>query len=83
MKLLFKQDIKKATDINKPQSVIAYFNGFSNGKKTKIQASSGLKVLPKHFNKSKITGIPYKSNDMNAYLEKIRSIFYDQVKKRH
>ena len=36
MKLLFKQDIRKATNLKKPQSIIAYFNGYRDGKQTKI-----------------------------------------------
>ena len=80
MKLLFKQDIKKNTDLNKPQSIIAYFNGNLNGRQTKIQTPTGHKVLAKHFNAGKVIPPHYAldRNEINASLKKMESCFYEE-----
>lgn len=80
MKLLFKQDIREATDISKPQSIIAYYNGKKNGKPTKIQTPTGYKVLPKHYSEGRVINT-YEKHDINASLKKMESIFHEEVKK--
>ncbi len=79
MKLLFKQDIRQATNLTKPQSIIAYFNGVKEGKPTKIQVSTGHKVLPKHFSEGRVFNT-YEKHDINASLKKMEGIFYEEVK---
>lgn len=79
MKLLFKQDIRKATDLSKPQSIIAYYNGKKNGKPTKIQASTGHKVLAKHFSEGRVINT-YEKHEINASLKEMEAIFYKEVK---
>ena len=79
MKLLFKQDIRKATDLSKPQSIIAYYNGKKNGKPTKIQASTGHKVLAKHFSEGRVINT-YEKHDINASLKEMEAIFHKEVK---
>lgn len=80
MKLIFKQDIRKATDLSKPQSIIAYYNGKKNGKPTKIQTPTGYKVLPKHYSEGRVINT-YEKHDINASLKKMESIFHEEVKK--
>ena len=78
MKLLFKQDIRKATNLSKPQSIIAYFNGYRDGKQTKIQSSTGHAVLPKHFSNRRVVNT-YEKHDINASLKKMEAIFHEEV----
>ena len=78
MKLLYKQDIRKATNLSKPQSIIAYYNGYRNGKQTKIQYSTGHAVLPKHFRDGKVVNT-YEKHDINASLKKMEAIFHEEV----
>ena len=79
MKLLFKQDIRKATDLSKPQSIIAYYNGSKGGKKTKIQSSTGHKVLAKHFSEGRVINT-YEKHDINASLKEMEAIFHKEIK---
>ena len=79
MKLLYKQDIRKATDLSKPQSIIAYYNGKKNGKPTKIQTPTGYKVLPKHYSEGRVVGT-YEKHNINASLKKMEAIFHEEVK---
>lgn len=79
MKLLFKQDIRKSTNLSKPQSITAYFNGYRKGKQTKIQYSTGHAVLPKHFSKGRVVGT-YEKHNINASLKKMEAIFHEEVK---
>ena len=80
MKLLFKQDIRKATDLSKPQSIIAYYNGKKNGKPTKIQYPTGHAVLAKHFSEGRVINT-YEKHDINASLKKMEAIFHEEVDK--
>ena len=80
MKLLFKLDIDKRNDLSKPQSIIAYFNGNINGKRTKPQKPTPHKVLAKHFSKGEVSGT-YEKHKINASLNKLRSIFHQEVVK--
>ena len=80
MKLLFKLDIDKRNDLSKPQSIIAYFNGNINGKRTKPQKPTRHKVLAKHFSKGEVSGT-YEKHQINASLNKLRSIFHQEVVK--
>ncbi|MGY8866719.1 MAG: tyrosine-type recombinase/integrase [Methylophagaceae bacterium] len=80
MKLLFKLDIDKRNDLSKPQSIIAYYNGKINGKRTKPQKPTPHKVLAKHFIKGEVSGT-YEKHEINASLNKLRSIFHQEVVK--
>jgi len=79
MKLLFKQDIRKATDLSKPQSIIAYYNGNKGGKQAKLQASTGHKVLTKHFSEGRVINT-YEKHDINASLKEMEAIFHKEIK---
>ena len=78
MKLLYKQDIRKATNLSKSQSIIAYYNGYRDGKQTKIQYSTGHAVLPKHFSNGRVVNT-YEKHDINASLKKMEAIFHEEV----
>ena len=80
MKLLFKLDIDERNNLSKPQSIVAYFNGNNNGKRTKPQKPTRHKVLAKHFSKGEVSGI-YEKHGINASLNKLRSIFHQEVVK--
>ena len=80
MKLLFKQDIRKATDLSKPQSIIAYYNGHKNGKPTKLQATTGHKVLAKCFSEGRVINT-YEKHDINASLKEMEAIFHKEKEK--
>ena len=79
MKLLYKQDIRKATNLTKPQSIIAYFNGQMGGKSTKHQYKTGHSVLPKYFSKGRVINT-YEKHEINASLKEMEAIFYKEVK---
>ena len=79
MKLLFKQDIREATNLSKPQSIIAYYNGSKGGKQTKIQASTGHKVLAKYFSEGRVINT-YEKHDINASLKEMEAIFHKEIK---
>jgi len=78
MKLLYKQDIRKATNLSKPQSIIAYYNGQRDGKQTKIQYSTGHAVLPKYFSNGRVVNT-YEKHDINASLKKMEAIFHEEI----
>ena len=78
MKLLYKQDIRKATNLSKPQSIIAYYNGQRDGKPTKIQYPTGHKVLAKHFSEGRVINT-YEKHDINASLKKMEAIFHEEI----
>ncbi|MDG1029065.1 MAG: hypothetical protein P8O98_08680, partial [Flavobacteriaceae bacterium] len=78
MKLLFKQDIKPTTNLNKPQSIVAYYNGKREGKQTKPQYPTGHQVLPKHFSNGRVINT-YEKHDINASLKKMEAIFHEEV----
>ena len=80
MKLLFKQDIRKATNLDNPQSIIAYFNGFKDGKPTKIQYKTDYKVLAKHFSNGRVVN-SYSKHEINPSLSKAEAFFYDEAQK--
>ena len=80
MKLLFKQDIRKATNLTKPQNIIAYFNGQKDGTPTKIQAPTGHKVLAKYYSEGRVIGT-FQKHDINASLKNMEAIFHEEVKK--
>jgi len=80
MKLLFKLDIDKRNNLLNPQSIIAYYNNNNNGKRTKPQKPTRWKVLAKHFSKGVLSGI-YEKHEINASLNKLRSIFHQEVVK--
>ena len=78
MKLLYKQDIRQATNLKKPQSIIAYYNGSKAGKSTKHQYKTGHSVLPKHFSQGRVINT-YEKHDINASLKKMEAIFHEEV----
>lgn len=74
MELLFKHDIKAKTDIKAPQNIIAYYNGKKDGKRCKVQYSTGIKVKPSCFSNQKVVRT-YEKLEINPQLDKMRLLF--------
>lgn len=78
MKILFKQDVRASTNIKNPQSIIAYFNGYKDGKPTKIQASTGFKVMVSKFTGGKVVNV-YQKREINSKLQLMEVFFNEEV----
>lgn len=78
MKILFKQDVRASTNIKNPQTIIAYFNGYKDGKPTKIQVSTGLKVMVSKFSGGKVVNV-YEKREINSKLQKMEVFFNEEV----